>query len=557
MKTLACILAFLTMGSLLPVARAESHIAYNEMRSPENQVFQFVQKGTYTYAPDNVVSAAAYLWIPEHCRRLRGLLVLAQNVPEHGLVGHPAIRAVCAANDLGIVWSTPSFFSLKQPTEEWKTVAFLQRLLDGLAKTSGYDEVATVPWLPMGESFHYRMLYQLLNEKPEHCIAAIFIKNAPSLTLGHNRETPVLVAVGTAQEWYQDQTDIRTHWQDLSFSERLLKERAAFPGWPLSLAIEGGSGHFDCTEEMTRYFADYIAAAVKARVPADGGALRPVAQDDGFVAGLPLPDRDAFAPLAMAKANPARHAMPWYFNEKLARDACEMAAINWKAKTQFPAFVDANGKPVPMTDRGITNPVPIRTGQDGITFEVKGCLLPAIPENFAGAGAPLAMMPGAPVAEWVSGPFAPVGNGRFRIALDRTWPKGLVCVALRHQGTTDVRDVVQPGLLRLEPNTEGRAQTITFAPVPDQVVGTASVPLVARSDSGMPVRFFVVAGPAVVDGSTLTLLPLPPRTRFPVEITVTAWQWGRSVEPRVQTAESVSRTFRILAAKSVAISAVQ
>ncbi|MDO8542223.1 MAG: hypothetical protein Q7S40_17425 [Opitutaceae bacterium] len=550
MKTcaLACLLAI--GGPLLSTLPAGVFINSGVMRSPENQVFQFVQRSTFVYTADDEVTTAAYLWIPENCRRLRGLLILGENIPEHGLVGHPAIRAACSASDLGIVWCTPRFISFKERDEAPKTVAFLQQLLDGLAASSGYTEVAIVPWLPMGESMHYRMLYQLLNHSPQRCIAGIFIKNALTLSRYQNRETPVLVAVGTAQEWYQDKTDIRTHWTDLSFYETMLKERAVFPDWPMSILIEAGSGHFDCTEAMTAHFAAYISAVVRARIPTDPSkGLLPVAQSDGFVTGLPLPGRNTFEPTAYAKAEPAYRSMPWFFSETLALDAFHTAAVNWQAASQLPAFVDAQGKAVPMAFRGITRPVPFETGADGITFEIAGCLLPAIPPGFVGAMAPLAIAPGTPTVEWICGSIVPLGQGRFRIALDRTWPKGPICVALRHKGTGKIRDVVQPGYLQLEPNRSGFAQSITFAPIPDQPFGTDSVTLAATSDSGLPVRYFIVAGPAVVEGNILKLTPIPPRTRYPVEITVTAWQWGRSIEPQVRTAATVTRSFHVTESK--------
>lgn len=539
------LIVFLSLASGLPLLlQAGPALAPQELRTPENQVFQFVQQETFAYAEDNTVTAAAYLWIPDHCQRLRGLLILGQNVTEHTLVGHPAIRAVCAANDLGIIWSTPSFFSTKNKNYG-KTVAFLQHLLAGLAESSGYAEVASVPWLPMGESGHLLMVDQLLDEVPQRCIAGIYVKNAHYFC--QNRETPVLVAVGTAQEWDQDKTDIRTRWNDLSFYDAILKERAAHPHWPVSLLIEGGSGHFDCTESMASYFADYIAAAVRARVPADlSQGLMPVDDHNGLVAGLPLPEHRPCRPVALEKADLTQRALPWFFNETLANAAYAAAAINWKAATQVPVFLDPRGLPVPMTFRGITNPVPFETGDDGVSFELKGSLLPSIPESFAAAGQPLARAPGTPTVEWICGPVASLGEGRFRIALDRTWPKSPICVALRHAGTQEIRDAVQPGYLSLKPNTGGSAQSITFAEIPDQMMGTTSIHLTATADSGMPVQFFVVAGPAIVKSNFVTFTPIPPRTRLPLKVTITAWQWGRSVEPRVRTAAPVTRSFFII-----------
>lgn len=528
------------MCSLLVLMVASSPGA--ERRSPENQLFQFMQRGTLEYAAGDVVKATAYLWIPETCGRLRGLLVLGENVTEHGLVGHPAIRAACEASDLGIVWCSPRFMSVKTLDDSAKHVAFLQELLDELAAISGHAEVATVPWLPMGESMHLRMVYHLLNAAPQRCMAGICIKNAVSLTLCENREAPLLVAVGTAQEWFQNEKDIRTKWQDLAFYDTLLRERQKHPAWPMSLLVEGGSGHFDCTEAMARHFGDYIRAVAKVRLPSESGKpLRAVAMTEGVQAGLPLPNA--------AVTESKTQIKPWYLNEALARDAQRMAAINWKAASQLPTFLDAAGKPVSMLYQGITKPVPLVTGEDGITFDVRGGLLPEIPAGFVGAGEPLAMAPGTPEVEWLAGSVAPADSGRFRIALDRTWPQGPVCVTLRHRGTADIRDVVQPGYFQLVPNNEDAAQEIEFEPIADQIAGATSVPLIARAGSGMKVRFYVVAGPAKVEGDVLKLTPVPPRTRFPIEITVTAWQWGRSIEPRVQTAKPMTQTFRLLASQ--------
>ena len=105
------------------------------MRSPVNQVFQFTGSGEFTgWADGTKTSATSYLWIPENCRKLRGLLILCSNVPEHMLVGHPAIRAVCAANDLGIVFFPKSFYNFKSKNTDPNQTAALQQILDGLAK---------------------------------------------------------------------------------------------------------------------------------------------------------------------------------------------------------------------------------------------------------------------------------------------------------------------------------------------------------------------------------------------------------------------------------------
>lgn len=527
--------------------------------TPVNQVFQFMQSGTCTkWSDGSKNSATAYLWIPEKCQRVRGLLIMCANVPEHKLVGHPAIREVCAANDLGIVWCTPSFMNWakaqpgqpKMSAEYATTVGFLQQLLDGLAASSGYAEVATAPWLPMGESGHLLMVDTLMESQPERCIAGIFIKN--NHLPPKNRQVPTLVAYGTAQEWSQDKSDIRSQWNAVGKAYAgILNERKKNPEWPFSYVIDGHSGHFDCSERLTSYFAHYIDRVAKARLSTDGSdALKPVVMADGYLADLPVPGHENRPITAFAKSAPGDRAVPWYFDEAQAKEAQAFAAINWQAETQFPAYVDDQGNDLPHTFNGITNLKTATLEADGLTFTVRGRLLEQIPANFVGAGEKLAKAPAAPEVEWLSGPIEPLGGGRFRIALDRVWMGGgATYVALRQAGTPAIRGIVQPAgvdLKALRIGT-GQAQKITFAPLADVKAGTVSVPLVATTDAGLPVQFFVRSGPAIIRDGKLVFTAIPPRTRFPVEVNVTAWQWGRGIEPKVKTAELVSQTFRLLA----------
>jgi hypothetical protein len=539
-------------GSLLLTG---STVADTAQPSPENQVFQFMQSGTCTAWSDGSTNTAiAYLWIPESCKRVRGLLILCANVPEHRLVGHSAIRAVCTSNDLGIVWCTPSFMNFarqkpgqKKMAEEYATIAgFLQQLLDGLAKSSGYEEVATAPWLPMGESGHLLMVDALVEAMPQRCLAGIWIKN--SHLPPKNRQVPALVAYGTAQEWGQDKSDIRTGWNNIGKNyDGILDQRRKHPDWPFSYIIDGHSGHFDCSEQLTRYFARYINLVAKARCSDDGSSvLKPVKIESGFFADLPVPGHEG---QAIRPAN-THAALPWYFDHASAVAAQAFAAINWKAETQFPAFVDDRGNVLPCAFNGIAdlNLKTMTMESDGITFTVRGTLLDRIPEGFACAGEKLGKAFGAPELEWLCGPVAPLGHGRLRIALDRSWLNGgTTYVALRQAGTDTLRGVVQPMRIDLRQmgNREGQSQKIIFEKINDVKVGSGDLPLVARSDASLPVAFFVIAGPAVVKDGKLVFTPIPPRTRFPVEVTVGAWQWGRSFDPKVKTADIIKQTFMI------------
>jgi hypothetical protein len=523
------------------------------LRSPQNQVFQFMQSGTCTqWSDSSKTNATLYLWIPEQCVKLKGLLIMCTNVPEQMLVGHPAIRKVCAENNLGIIWSTPSFMNFRKTVKDGKTlnmaleygtnVAFLQSLLNGLATTSGYEEVATVPWLPMGESGHLLMVDALMEHSPERCIAGIFIKN--NHLPPHNRVTPTLTIYGSSQEWGQDKVDMRLRWNGIDKDyQSILTQRQLNPNWPLSYVIDGTSGHFDCSEKIVQYMATYIDAVTKARVT-DNNSLKPLVLTDGFLADLPVPGHENKPIKKFNAADTAYISSPWYLNTTLAQQAQNIAHINWKAATQLPAFQLADGTIAPFIFNGISKVIPTQTEDDGITFTVKGIMLAQMPDSFITAKQPLPAVKEAPVTEWVSGQFKPLGNNRFQIMLDRSWPNTANYLGVRQKGNDSLRPIFQPGGLTLPRNTQGKPQKITFNSIADVKAGKKSIELAATSDAGLPVQYYVVAGPAIIENNQLVFTKIPPRAKYPLAVTVAAWQWGNA-KLGIKMAEIVKQTFYI------------
>ena len=557
-------LAGLIAPAVTPAADAADAPDAKVPRSPANQVFQWAFTGACSEWPDGSHSTATgYLWIPEECGRLRGLLILGTNVPEHMLVGHPAIRSACAEKSLGIVWFVPTFWNFRKFPEQTEAAEragpeakaalqrdlrgiharFLQTMLDGLAQVSGYDEVAAVPWLPMGESGHLLMVTGLIDARPDHCIAGICIKN-PQGT--QDRTVPMLWTFGTAQEWGQSQSDIRAAWQNVTGLYEGWSRGRDGTNWPLSLAIEPGTGHFQCTDAMTELFAAYIRAAADARLARDGGnGLEPVDLDAGVVVELPVPGHEAAAITRYRQATAEEKQRPWFFDETTARMAQRLGVEDWTAATRLPGFEAVSGCTVkPFSLDSVTD---IDVESDG-EFAVRGIVLDRIPADFVDAGMPLEAGRARPAIEWICGPIVPLGEGRFQLALDRTYPSTtsyIVAVLSRDKG---LRPSLQPARVKPRENRAGVTQTISFEVLPDVPEGTRDLPLAATSTAGLPVRFYVESGPAVVEGDRLVLTRIPPRAAFPVRLTVAAWQWGRRSEPPVQTAPIVRRSFAIVRA---------
>jgi hypothetical protein len=119
--------------------------------------------------------------------------------------------------------------------------------------------------------------------------------------------------------------------------------------------------------------------------------------------------------------------------------------------------------------------------------------------------------------------------------------------AATHPGDARFKPAVQQAHLFVPArNNRGTEQHISFPEIPNQTRSRKSLTLAAASDANLPVCFLVREGPAEVSGNTLTLTRIPPRAKFPVKITVVAWQYGRSIEPKVKTAEPVERIFYVV-----------
>jgi hypothetical protein len=210
--------------------------------------------------------------------------------------------------------------------------------------------------------------------------------------------------------------------------------------------------------------------------------------------------------------------------------------------------VDGSGNPLPFNERGIFN-IPVVMEPDGISFAVSAVFLDKLPVEFVKGGSPLAHVQASPVVEWLKGPVVPLGNNRFQLALDRSAGRmdGNQSAIFRtwHRGDPNFRLSVNPGMLQFPINKTGVPQTITFDEIPEPIPGTKEIPLRATSSSGLPVKFFVKAGPAEVRGDKLVFTPVPLRSKLPVPVTVVAWQWGRAAAPAIQTAPVVERTVRL------------
>lgn len=135
----------------------------------------------------------------------------------------------------------------------------------------------------------------------------------------------------------------------------------------------------------------------------------------------------------------------------------------------------------------------------------------------------------------------------YRMGMTNQKRSNEIWFAATHPGDETYRRSVQQAVLHFPlKNTQGADQSIDFPVIPDLPSGPTTLPLKATSSANVPVRFYVREGPAEIDGNTLRFTQIPPRTKFPVAVTIVAWQWGRSIDPKLKTAEPVERTFLLV-----------
>ena len=542
--------------------KGQAGVAPETLRTPVNGVFQWYVETKYKYQEEDFERTAnAYLWIPEHCQKVRGALLLFRNIIDESLTVNPSIRAVCAKNDLAIIWVNSYLYArdkAKIPNpigtpQEYSE--FLGKIFNDFAALSGYSELSSAPWLPFGQSAQLPMLAYLLKGNPGRCIAEIALKDPLYNPDANNEEVPILNWKGTGSSWNQA-THFFKDWNTgmSGYYTTIIAKHARFSNSPVSYVMEGWSSHFGATETLVQYLAEYISTVTKARLPDKlGEPLKKIDVSKGWVTGLPIPDNDngrkPFAPIPYEKATPEQKAEPWFFTESEAKRAYEIASIDWNAEPQMPAISNEKGEVYPHCFRDLQQFSPT-FGDDGITFQLNPVLLDTPPASFTvEPGTILRKTPGKPFVYWMLGCAAPLGDDTWQIHLSRSakFPIGTddAWLAVYKSGEGKVRGVEQPFLVNFNPNTQGTPQQITFDPIHDIKVGsTPSITLSAKASSGLPVRYYVLQGPAVIDGEKLNFTAIPPRAKLPLKVTVVAWQWG--IKDKIQTAPSVAQSFDLV-----------
>jgi len=497
--------------------------------------------------------ARAFLWIPPQCEHVRGILLGQQVILEKRVCDDPLIRAACAKENLAIVlcYDTPlGYFDYSQGADK-----ALQKILDDLAAESGYSEISTAPLLPFGHSGNAIFAWTVAYWRPTNTIAIVTLHAATTLPPAWDKKTtadgvPVLAVSGEYESWGNPAEPLDKHWRWLR--GELLSLRSRYDESLVSEIVQPGATHFSWDEPLARHVALFIEKAAEARLPKDlnSPTLNHIPPESGWLTdnALMTPSRFAPAPYREFKGDPTLAF--WHLDKELAL-ATEQFEEQYKGKADQRVTLVQDGQPV----RPEWMPtMKFEPEADGVSFKVAADFLNATPEGVLGAGQPLGHAAGK-IKFYLIGGWGGGGEqtdeNTFRIRFSNFGINSRACnlmLMAYQEGDKKFKYAEQPAQIKFpEKLTNGAPQKITFEKISDQPRGVKTLKLMATTDSGLPVDFLVRQGPCEVRDGKLVFTEIPPRTKFPVKVTVVAWQYGHGGTTPVQSAVPVEQAFLIQA----------
>jgi hypothetical protein len=480
---------------------------------------------------------------------------------EEGILEHPAMRRALAEIGMAAVWISPALdgvFRFDQGAGE-----HFEEMMDALAKESGYSELEFAPVVPLGHSAMASYPYHFAAWKPGRTLAAISCKgtwpdnrdaNSPPWKDSDLNGVPLLFVAGE----YEDAN---------GRAGKAASFRARNPQSPLTMLADAGGGHFDFHDRLVDYLALYLRKVAAARLPAEAPTQGPVTlkaidpTTEGWLVDrwrLNKPPQAPAAPVGKYTGN-AMEAL-WCFDEELALATEHYGDRQRDKKADLLGYLQ-EGNVVPQNPQ-LHAQVNLKflPLDDGLTFKLTGTFLGTVPDGrpvrwsglpkdspigHAAGGGPI-------VINRICGPVDKLAADTFairfyRMGMDNAKRSNEIWLMATHPGDGEYKRAVQQSVLHFPlRNTAGPEQKITFEPIANQRAKAAPIALRATSSAGAKVHFYVREGPAeIVSDDTLKFTTVPPRAKFPVKITVVAWQWGRSIEPLLKTAEPIERTFFI------------
>lgn len=510
----------------------------------------------------------AFLWLPPDCEQVRAIVVGQDNMIEQGIMEHPLFRATLAELGIAEVFVTDPFDFVFQFDKDAGNI--FDDMIIQLAKRSGYSELAFAPVVPLGHSACASYPWNFAAWNPGRTLAVLSIHGDAPLArfTGSGRPNPDWgdrtidgvpgLMVMAEYEWGDDRHGVDRLTPALEF-------RTLHPKAPIAMLAEPGEGHFNYSDRLIGILTMFIRKAAEARLP-DAMPLDRSVQlisvdpTNGWLVQrwhLNKPRTEQPAPFKEYKGE-HREAF-WAFDKQMAYAIHDYQSDQ---PAKMPQLLSVTTGDIPK-EKGCGEPVdlPFHPEDDGVTFRLRTAFMDVVPGNathnhnaarwaYASAGSPIGHCSTSESIRLhkIVGPVRQIENDTFQLSYDRMNYVGgqrrwNIWVWANHPGDATYKNAVQQAHITLQTNTAGKSQSITFNAIPDQKAGAEPLRLRAVSDAGLKVYFYVLEGPAVVEGDCLKLTPIPPRTTYPIKVTVVAWQHG--LPEKIKTAQPVARSFLI------------
>ena len=495
---------------------------------------------------------SAYLWIPENCKQVRAVIIGQHNMTEETIFEHPEFRKNMGKLGIAEIWITPGIDQRWDVTKG--TQQIFETMMKNLSEISGYTELEFAPVIPIGHSAMATYPWNFAAWNPERTLAVLSIHgDSPRTHLtGYGRANldwgtrtiegiPSLMVMGE-DEWWEDRLITSFDY------------RREYPNAPLSFLADAGHGHFDISDELIDYLSLFLKKTVEYRLPEHSSLdapiqLIPVEAKNGWLADRWRKNEKPTAEAASYDKykGDKNHAF-WYFDKEMA-DATEKYYANERGKTEQYIGFEQKGKLITFNPKSHVRMSPsFQPEADGVTFHLKAVYTDTLRNEYSKEHSthPIRM-------SRICGPVEVVNDTTFtvrfyRMGLDNPKRTGGICLMASVKQDHKYRSAVQQVEIRIPyRNKEGISQRIIFPKLSDVKASVKEISLNGTADSGLPVYYYVKEGPAEIKGDKLVLTKIPSRAKFPVKVTVVAWQYGRSGEPKVQTAEAVEQSFYITA----------
>lgn len=501
--------------------------------------------------------AKAFLWIPPSCKKVRGVIFASQVILEKSFCDNPLIRAACQKENLGmiILFRSPiTYFKYKEGADQ-----VLQKICTDLANISGYNEIATAPLIAIGHSGGAIGAWNIAYWNPKRVIAILTLHaaamvNPPEADAKARVEgIPVMAVSGEYESWGNPNEPIEKHWRWLRGD--LLDIRSKYNNAQVCEVVQPGAGHFNFDQHLAKLTAMFIQKAAHYRITQDVNGntqLISLEESSGWLTdiGLITPSHFKTAPYSLYKGDPSLAF--WHMDEALAKAVTDFPKLYGGKKDQRVSFVQQNNT---LPASWITD-LNFEPNDDGISFTLKGNYLKETPTGVANSGQPLQhanqKIKFFLIGGWGGG-GKQINDSVFQISFDHfgiSRYTNNVQIMAYSVGDKEFKYAEQAGQVKFpEINLQGKEQTIQFSTINNISEKQEIVPLKANSDAEMPVAFFVQSGPAEIRGNELIITKIPPRSKFPVKVTVVAYQWGRNRKPFIQSAKPIERDFYIISEK--------